>query len=491
MNKTMIAIGALGAVLALLTASMVMGIESTGTEEMNEKIPINDEMEYDLFEEWTDDTELEQDIEEDLEVPDVVDTNPTSPRFQKLVKRSYHFLNKDFIGKYSNWDKLPIVKTIFTANSSAEWMFKALPRINATGEGRIIDRNGDGYPELVIWKHYQRNAVVSSDQMNLTMNAMRNHTEDADLSGLVIYGYSGFTLVYVDRDGDANPEMISLKVSNGFKVDINGDGTPEMVHAFNWYGVTYDRDDDGDWDLQKFNTSIRTVVDINNDRIPELVRYEKANFMRANVRGRQMWDKITASASRGMSFDRDSDGNPSVRKHFSLQGSWMDRDGDCWPEHIRIGIKTSEYHDKDSDGNPEERKQRSVSLYFMDRNDDRNPEFVMISYRMITYIDRNSDGKVDMIKVHIRTFKWIDRNSDGIPERVSRSETTDIRYPQNSRPEEGTRPELEKPKERPEENERDPNKDVPEKRPEQNEDEPDPKNNDRENNESGQLSSRA
>jgi hypothetical protein len=202
--------------------------------------------------------------------------------------------------------------------------------------------------------------------------------------------------------------------------------------------------------------------------------YEKVRYSRMDAQGRSMWDTIFARVNKGMTFDPNSDGNPTIRKHMDLHGHWLDRDGDGWPQLIRISRKSSSCQDKDSDGNPEERNTTVISVLFKDRNDDKYPELVLISYKNMKYFDRDSDGRVDMITIHTKIFKWIDRNSDGIPERVIRSETHETRYPQNDRAvteigPERKRAEPEKPVERPMDDKE--NRDIESVKPEQRQDE--------------------
>jgi hypothetical protein len=530
MKRTLIAVGALGAVLALILTSLVMGIgsdnnteghmEGTTPEEYTDQaffeawpstLELDEEEEtptsYNFFEAWPSNTEEGPDEADEIAAydEDADDTSSVSaaPKFSKLVNRGYEYLTRDFISEHSHWGRLPKVKTIFTANSSGEWMYKALPRINATGEARIIDQDGDGYPELVIWKHYRRNLTASAEQYNSSAKLIREYSNDADLSGFAVNVNRGFTLIYVDKDGDANPERISLDVIFKLLVHVDRDNIPELVHSFKWFGITRDRDDDGDQDVQRMNVTVKTVLNLKHDRFPEFIMHEKVRYSRMDTRGRQMWDRITAKVNKGMIIDPNSDGNPTIRKHMDLSGRWFDRDGDGWPQLLRISRKNCSYHDKDSDGNPEERNTTVISALLKDRNDDKYPELVLISYKNMKYFDRNSDGRVDMITIHTKIFKWIDRNSDGIPERVIRSETHETRYPQNDRPGTGIEPEKERP--RPEQTEERPKDDTenrdtetvrPEQRPgETNEEEKEPETDtkeieeNRENNR--QLSSRA
>ncbi|MGA1793195.1 MAG: hypothetical protein ACMUHM_04530 [Thermoplasmatota archaeon] len=433
MKKKMMAASALGLVLALLvtSTSMVIGNEEMGPETVTDGY---EELDFDGY--------LELDGSVDEEIDDVpANTSSTAPRFGPLVKRAYGFLTRDFVGSHSEWEKLPGVKTIFTANSSGEWMYNALPRINATGEARIVDEDGDGYPELVIWKHYSRGSNATVQDLNLTREEIAEHLEAVNLSGIMISWMKGFTLVYIDRDGDGNPEMIQLTVVHFFKVGRSTDAAPRIERSFRWTGRARDRDSDGDWEVQEFHTGTHLMVNLRLDRNPELVKYHNADYIRTDHGGRPMWDRISARASSGKVIDRNSDGYPESKERRSVSGIYRDGDGNGWPEIIRISIGKTVSRDADSDGNPELGNTTRASLIFLDRNDDMDPELVRISFNDTTRIDRNSDGRVDLIKIHRKQFVWIDRNSDGIPERVVRKEVWEERRPGSDIPEDEGKPE--------------------------------------------------
>ncbi|MGA1819446.1 MAG: hypothetical protein ACMUHU_00400 [Thermoplasmatota archaeon] len=433
MNKAMMTASALGLVLALLVTStaMVFGDEGQGPEAVTDGY---EELDFDGY--------LELDGSVDEEIDDgPVNTSSTAPRFGPLVKRAYGFLTRDFVGSHSEWEKLPGVKTIFTANSSGEWMYNALPRINATGEARIVDSDGDGYPELVIWKHYSRGSNATVEDLNLSIEEIGDHLDRANLSSIRISWMKGFTLVYVDRDGDGDPEMVKLTAVHFFKAGMSTDPLPRIERSFRWTGRARDRDSDGGWEVQEFHTGSRLVVNLRLDRNPELVKFHNADYRRTDLGGRPMWDLISARASSGRVIDRNSDGYPETRERASVSGIYRDGNGNGWPELIRISMVRSGSRDADSDGHPEHRNATRTSLLFKDRNDDMRPELVRISHNETSWIDRDSDGRVDLVKVHRKLFMWIDRDSDGIPERVVKKEIWEEKRPGSEIPDNQGNPE--------------------------------------------------
>ncbi|MFW3145544.1 MAG: hypothetical protein ACMUIE_01885 [Thermoplasmatota archaeon] len=420
-----------GAVIALIAVSTAAGLE---TDESGNGYEMEEMLDDGLVDEFLEDN---RNGSFDGDLDPYAGTDPsTDPPFSGLARRVYHYLTVDFISKHSNWEELPSVKTIFTANSSGEWMYDALPRINATGEARIVDRNGDGIAELVIWHHHNRSANLSYAEVNISN--LEAELSDDHLSKLQssTYGmYGGFTLYYLDKDGDKIPETIILRVIRKVYTDLNPDGSFEFQKGFSWTGTVLDLDDDGDREYEGFGTSKHTWMDLNGDGCTEIRTTEKADYRRADLFGRPLYDSIHARISRSRYFDRDSDGSPEFSTSYSLAGIWKDDDGNGSPDHFGINMNRFRAHDSDSDGFPEVTLKARTTLAYYDRNGDRNPELVKFHRKGITVWDRDSDGRWDLMMIKTALFKWIDRNSDGIPEKVLREDRTEYRTPDRNRPE--------------------------------------------------------
>ena len=319
MKRTLMAQIAMGIAFALLITSTVM---ASGNEDAPQDMETD---EYDVYDP-VNYLDLEQGLEFEPEDPGD-GAYAASPGFDPLVNRTYTFLTWDVISDHLRWDQLPGVKTIFTANSSGEWMYKALPRINQTGEARIVDQDGDGYPELVIWKHYSRGRNMTLEDANITMEEASELLESEGLAGIGISWIKGFTLVYVDRDGDGNPEFIQLSVVKSYKMFASSGNIPVFVHHFRWKGRTSDRDSDGDWEVQSFETGTHSHLNLNADRYPEFVRDHSADYWRGDLRGRSLWDRIRMKASSSKVLDRNSDGSPEMKRTEHVRGSWSDQNG--------------------------------------------------------------------------------------------------------------------------------------------------------------------
>jgi len=413
MKKIWIGAAAFAAVLALLVTSTVMALEAAESDEPKDKEVLKEEDMNDPFE-----LMLEEDDAIEEESTDI-------PRFAPLVERANRWFTVDFITGHSEWEKLPPVKTIFTAGSAGKWMYEALPRIHETGEAVIVDRDEDGYAEMVLWK-YVEDVRVSVDELELDRV---EEAKDLDLSGSVIKGRISWVLLYIDRNDDANPELVTLNYSKKMVLDIDGGGDPEGSISFHWMGICTDWNSDGARDAQGFRTGTLLVIDLNNDRVPEIRLRRNAGYMRFRRPMSPTWNRIEAHAMQEKVIDLDSDTAPELVQKSSMKAVWINGDGDRWPEqfsHSRQGYLAK---DKNSDGNPEIRERTSMDVSFIDRNDDMYPELVRIEYVKISYIDRDSDGRIDQVKCIRKLFLWIDRNSDGIPERVVRSSVEEIRAP--------------------------------------------------------------
>jgi len=407
---------ALGLVIALLLSAVVIAEEGSDESAME---GVDEEMleEYqEILEEET--SELDPSISEENDV--------TGPSFPAMVRRSYNYLTASFIRNHSMWGRLPAVKDLLVAPSPGRWMYANLSRINATGEARIIDRDGDGVAEFVLWVHtdHGRKEITTSDYEtdlpdDISLTARTNTVTQTS----VVYWKIMWILKYVDRDGDGTPEMIGLSYHRIIAVDLNANGSPEYISAFTWHGREMDRDDSGTWDVQAFHTRSGVRLDRNGDGNPEYRAVHAASYGRSNGRTGRTWDQIHATAWRAYSKDADSDGNPEIARSMKLVGKWMDRNGDTAPEYIGIHRQVSGAVDRDSDGNPEIRGHKYLRFQYIDKNSDGNPELVTIVIGWKAFIDRDSDGKIDLIIFYEKVFKWIDRNSDGDPERVIRTET--------------------------------------------------------------------
>ncbi|MFO8051326.1 MAG: hypothetical protein R6V01_06465 [Thermoplasmatota archaeon] len=336
------------------------------------------------------------------------------PGYDELVKRVYRYLTIGFPSNHCDWGRLPTVKDIFTANSSGRWMYRMLPRINATGEARIMDVNGDGIAELVIWRHVIANGTTVSP----------SREGNFSFQGEDLYGNrsSAFTLFYVDRDGDMNPEVIILHYHNVIRSLSTGTNTNVLLLEFHWRGIAMDLNDDGVRDAERFSTSRHLLSDRDQDENRELVIRHKASYSRSKVSSGRTWNLIKCTGTKFIYKDADSDGYPEVRSNFGISGHFIDRDGDKNPEEIHIGIQRDRSDDRNSDGNPEIVHSSRGGLRTRDRNSDGNPELISIVNRSREIFDNDSDGNWDLIVLRFRTYKYVDRNSDGRPELVIRKD---------------------------------------------------------------------
>ncbi len=415
MKRIWIGATAFVVVLALLVTSTVIALESTGEEpEPKDTDVMKEEDINDLFESI---------LEEDEEAGE--DGTADVLRFAPLVKRANQWFTVDFVTVHSEWERLPPVKTIFTTESAGKWMYEALPRINDTGEALIVDEDEDGQAEMVLWKHVEE-AGIPTDELELDRI---EEARDIDLSGSVVKGRISWVLQYIDRNDDANPELVTLNYTWKVILDIDGDGRPEGYMSFHWIGISADWNSDGVWDVQGFRTGNVLVIDLNGDGAPEIKLHKSAAYMRFKRPGSPTWNRIEAHAYKGKVLDLDSDSALELVKRSSVKAVWINRDGDRWPEDLRYTRNEHHARDQNSDGNPEVRERASVNVNFVDRNDDMNPELVRIEYTRATCIDRDSDGRIDQVKFLKKLFLWIDRNSDGIPERVVRSSFEEVRAP--------------------------------------------------------------
>jgi hypothetical protein len=253
--------------------------------------------------------------------------------------------------------------------------------------------------------------------------------EDIDLSSSVVEGRTSWVLLYIDRNDDANPELVTLNYTKKIVLDIDGDGRPEGHMSFHWMGICTDWNSDGTWDAQGFRTGYILVIDLNNDRALEIKVQRNAGYMRFRRPLSPTWNRIEAHACQVMVLDLDSDTAPELVQRSSVGAVWINRDGDRWPEDIRYSRNEHHAKDKDSDGNPEIKEKASLNFNFVDRDDDMYPELVRIEYMRTTCIDRDSDGRIDQVRFLRKLLLWIDRNSDGIPERVVRSSFEEMRAP--------------------------------------------------------------
>ncbi|MGA1848112.1 MAG: hypothetical protein ACMUHB_02115 [Thermoplasmatota archaeon] len=416
MKRIWIGATAFAVVLALLVTSTVIALESTEEEpEPKDTEVMNEQNMNDLFESILEGDEMEAGEEGSGDVL----------RFAPLVKRANQWFMADFITGHSEWDRLPTVKTIFTAESAGKWMYEALPRINETGEALIVDEDGDGQAEMVLWKHVEE-AGVPADELELDRI---EEAKDIDLSGSVVKGRISWVLLYIDRNDDANPELVTLNYTRKVIMDTDDDGRPEGYMSFRWMGICADWNSDGVWDVQGFRTGYALVIDLNSDRAPEIKLHRSAAYMRFSRPGSPTWNRIEAHASKGKVLDLDSDSVLELLERSSVRAIWINRDGDRWPEDLRYSRNEHLARDMNSDGNPEVRERTSMNVDLIDRNDDMNPELVRIEYVKTSYLDRDSDGRMDQVRLLKKLFLWIDRNSDGIPERVVRSSFEEMRAP--------------------------------------------------------------
>lgn len=423
---TMVA-AALFAVMGLLLTSYAGGqaaYEEKDTEQELEPGNIEDALMEDIFED-----ELEEE--------------EGSSRYDMILKRSYHYLTRSFIGDHSEWGALPPVKEIFVVNSSGRWMYNNLERINATGEARIIDHDDDGIAELVIWKHNMGTDLIAPDVNNTYDRSIPELENTTTNTNIIRNTRAGFILVYVDRDDNGYPEMIGLDFHLGARYILKGTNTTIGHMKFSWRGAAFDRDQDGDWDVQRFTTFRHCRMDKDDDGNSELMKQHKASYSRYKNRNSTVWNSINAKASKGIHIDRDSDGNPEIRKGSRMHGHLQDRNGDGLPETIILRHGNKGLVDKDSDGNPESRTHQKVQLSVKDKNSDKNPEMIDIGCRSKEIKDRDSDGDWDVIILKYRTYKYVDRDSDGRPEIVERDSGVKYIYP-GKETEEKERPEKER-----------------------------------------------
>ncbi|MEA3557944.1 MAG: hypothetical protein U9R75_01695, partial [Candidatus Thermoplasmatota archaeon] len=352
MKRALIAFGALGAVLTLLLTSAVLGNESIATGEDKEQTGSS---RYNFFEAWPSNSEENgtniptpyfqseywANSEDGLSEAEInMDDDPEdNDPYGHLVKRSYHFLTTGFVSQHCDWAKLPQVRSIYTANSSGRWMYNNLPRINATGEARIIDRDGDGVAELVIWKHIIAKDNVLDDTNGSIISRLSGNASvlPVDVNTSVVRN-SAFVLIYMDRDGDGTPEIIILSYWNRIRVILSPGNIPIAGYNFNWKGSAYDMDDDGAWNVESFRTSELFKMDMDNDGFDEIIKGHEATYRRIDRAGRPIWDRISATALNKLYIDRNSDGNPEIRSGRTVTGCMVDRNGDLLPELIKIRV---------------------------------------------------------------------------------------------------------------------------------------------------------
>lgn len=400
MKKILIATTALGAVIMMMISGIAMGLDT----------------EQETDDQEGDDPMISKEIGDLL--PDPIDEGTTDqPLFLPVVKRSYSFLTTDFNKKNCHWDMLPYIKNIHGSEDHGQWMLDLLEKIGEEEWVNVTDRDDDGIPEKVV-----------------VTRMILGPTEDedpADLSGIdpEVWGSSatirgGYIFTYIDRDDDANPEAITLKVGFTRYVDIDGDGTPEHLFRFRWNGYAKDMDDDGAWDKEGYRVRSGGHSDRNGDGIPELKYCHNASYFRFDRIGRPIWDIIVASSSSSSIRDRNSDSFPEMIEKRVISGSWIDRNGNGWPNRISISIRSGNAIDSDSDGIVETKDMTKVLFRFQDRDDDTNPESVHLIYKKVTAFDRDDDGDVDVIRTITKVFQWMDRDSDGVPEIVRRASET-------------------------------------------------------------------
>jgi len=322
------------------------------------------------------------------------------------MKRIILSVRENYTGRipreFSNWEHLPRVKNIFTSGSPGRWMINEIGQNNSNISVR--DRDNDTIPEMVIWRQtFLFNRTIEVEIENRTLNWTAK-------------GRGIFLLIYIDRDDDANPELLLLHVHEAARVDTNGDGSYEGKASLEWRGTAVDRDDDGKWDHQSFRTGAMLLIDRDRDKNPEIKARSAFSYKRNSLPNSTVWNGIAFSYSRGYSVDRDDDSNPEVVVKIAVKGSWVDRNGDGWPEMIRGSRSKGKVSDPDSDGNVDLASRTSFSLDWINRNGDRHPEVLRISFVRTILKDRDDDGDFDVMNRTTKGLIWIDLNSDGRPE---------------------------------------------------------------------------
>ncbi len=337
---------------------------------------------------------FEEDVYENT-VPEEIDDGSITmdpPNFPGIVRAVRENYTRVIPTNYLHWDMLTPVKQIFKADSSYEFLMAALEHADPKDNITIKDRDEDGIPEMVIWKNVTRFHRALQD-------------EDA---GVMLVGVRHFTLLYIDRDDDMNPEMILLNVR------IRAGAINEVCnvmgrYSFHWSGMVRDGDDDGFHNLQAYRTNSTLIIDLDGDGKPDLKRFSRISYGRYRNGNSPSWNVIFFRAGKGYR-------SINIGERVAIKGNYIDRDGDGWPEKISGSRIRTAYTDRDGDGNAEIRSLVVQRIRFLDRNDDHNPELVIPSEKTVTAYDRDSDGRVDLIRKTLRRMTWIDRDSNGIPE---------------------------------------------------------------------------
>lgn len=339
-------------------------------------------------------------------VPEEIVNGPITeerPNFPGLVRA----VRENYTGvipmNHLHWDMLPPIKQIFTADSSYEFLMAALEHANPDDNITIKDQDEDGIPEMVIWRNVTR---------------FHRTLRDEDVT---LVGVRSFTLRYMDRDDDMNPEMISLNVRI-MAGAVDEDGNVMGRYSSHWSGMVMDGDDDGSHNLQVYRRNSTLVIDRNVDGKPDMKRFSSISYGRYRGGSSTSWNIISFRAERGLR-------SINFGERVAIKGNYIDRDGDGWPERISGSRVRTSYTDRDGDGNAEIRSVVVQRIRFLDRNDDHNPELVILSEKTVTAYDRDSDGRVDLIRKTLRRMIWIDRDSDGRPEFYKVINSSIIRRP--------------------------------------------------------------
>ena len=329
--------------------------------------------------------------------------------FTRVMRSSYYLMTASFIRNHSHWNRLPAVKSIFTADSPGTWIKNNSERLNGTGRTLFMDRDKDGNPEIVIWM----NRTNSTSQINRTSNISGIGNVSGNLS---LNGYA--LLLYLDMDDDSNPELLFMYYRTIRRLDTDGDGIPEGVYKFSWQGKAFDVKDDGTWNMQWFNARSVGRYDGDSDGNPEYKSHESSRYHRKG--NGTYWNRIYAGSSGSMMMDNNSDGNPERFRKSRSTGTWVDRNTDHRPEKIVMIHHAKGGSDNNTDGNPEMICTRQFRMTYMDKNSDGNPEMFYLSRIRTCRLDSDSDGDVDLIRVKGKIWIYLDRNSDGDPEKMER-----------------------------------------------------------------------